>query len=232
MKKSIIALMALAGVAMADTYTSSTPDKSADGAEGNYYGFTLAPKNATFLTNDIPDNISVMTLESITLKSRNNNASDKCPDIKVAVYAYTGNNTTGTYLGVSTNSTGTAAANTTYTLNFSGITINPNERYQFLYVAANADVNTLSTFAGYQAASTSWGTAATNSFSTYIPDGWGTYKSNGINSWEGQYIPVTTVTLSTPDVPEPAPSVPEPATATLSLLALAGLAARRRRASR
>ena len=218
MKKTLIAIVALAGLAMADTYTSSTPDKS---AQGNYYGFTLSPNNGTYLTENIPDGIEEMTLESITLLSRSNVGND-CPDIKVAVYAYTGDGTTGTYLGVSTNSTGTAANNTTYTLNFSGITINPNERYQFLYVTADADVATLSSFAGYQAAAIKWGTSVTNSFSQNIPGGWGTYKSNGINSWEGQYIPVTTVTLSTP-------AVPEPTTATLSLLALAGLAARRRR---
>ena len=224
MKKTLIALFSLVGLAMADTYTSSTPAKSGAGAQGKYFGFTLAPANDTYLTNDIPADIKVLTLESITLLSRSDQI-ESCPDIKVAVYAYTGDHTTGTYLGVSTNSTGTAAADTTYTLNFTGITIDPNERYQFLYVNANADVTTLSTFAGYQAASAQWGTSVTNSFGTNIPAGWGTYKSNGINSWEGQYVPVTTITLS-------APSVPEPATATLSLLALAGLAARRRRASR
>lgn len=37
-----------------------------------------------------------------------------------------------------------------------------------------------------------------------------------------------TITIETPDAPVN-PSVPEPTTATLSLLALAGLAARRRR---
>lgn len=217
MKKTLIAIMALAGLAAAETYTASTPDKN---GQGTYYGFTLAPNNDTYLTNDIPDNISVMTLESITLLSRSN-VGDKCPDVKVAVYAYTADSTTGTYLGVSTNSTGTAADNTTYTLNFSGITINPNDRYQFLYVQANTTED-LTTFVGYQAAAMSWGTSVTNSFSTNIPDGWGTYKNNKFNSWEGQFIPVTTVTLSTP-------AVPEPTTATLSLLALAGLAARRRR---
>jgi len=214
--------MALAGLAAADTYTASTPAKSADGAQGNYYGFTLAFDNSTYLTTDVPADTE-LNLDSITLQSRTGN--NAYGDMKVAVYEYTADSTVGTFLG--TSSTVQYAANTTFTLTFDGITVNSSDRYQFLYVAAATDDSTLSTFEGYQAAAMSWGTSVTNSFSQNIPVGWGTYKSNGINSWEGQYIPVTTVTLSTP-VPS-TPQVPEPTTATLSLLALAGLAARRRR---
>ncbi len=213
MKKTIALLLAAAGFAMADTYTASTPAKS---AQGNYYGFTIAFDNSTYLTTDVPAD-TVLNLDSITLQSRTNQSFD---DMKVAVYTYEGDSTVGTFLG--TSSTVTFATNTTFTLTFDGIQVNSSDRYQFLYVAAGTDDSTLSTFEGYQAAAMAWGTAVTNSFSTQIPGGWGTYKGNGINSWEGNYMPVTTVTLSTP-------VVPEPATATLSLLALAGLAARRRR---
>ncbi len=224
MKKTIIALFALAGVAAADTYTASTPEKSGAGAQGNYYGFTLAFDNSTYLTTNVPADTE-LNLDSITLLSRSDGSAN---DMKVAVYKYDADGTVGTFLG--TSSTVQYAANTTFTLTFDGITVNSSDRYQFLYVAASTDDSTLGTFAGYQAAAMSWGTSVTNSFSQNIPGGWGTYKSNGINSWEGQYVPVTTVTLSTP-VPSipPSPSVPEPTTATLSLLALAGLAARRRR---
>ena len=216
MKKTLIALMALASVAAADTYTSSTPEKT---NKGNYYGFTLAPANSTYLTTDIPAGVTELNLDSITLLTRDGTYST---DMKVAVYAYEGDNTVGTYLG-SSSATGTdVAADTALTLTFSGVTIDPNARYQFLFVKADATDLTLSTFDGYKSAATAWGVSVTNSFTANIPQGWGTYKGNGINSWEGQYVPVTTLTMSTV-------VVPEPATATLSLLALAGLAARRRR---
>ena len=226
MKKTLIALMALASVAAADTYTSSTPGKSADTAQGNYYGFTLSPANTTYLTTDIPAGVTELNLDSMTLLTRSSGNSSV--DMKVAVYAYDGDNTVGTYLGSSSSTGTTIENNATITLNFSGVTIDPTARYQFMFVKAEATDLTLSTFEGYQSASTNWGISVTNSFGAQIPGGWGTYKGNGINSWEGNYVPVTTLTMSTVGAPE-SPVVPEPATATLSLLALAGLAARRRR---
>lgn len=224
MKKTIIAMMALAGVAAAETYTASTPAKSGAGAQGNYYGFTLAFDNATYLTTNVPANQELM-LDSITLQSRSDN--NTATAMKVAVYKYEGDSTTGTFLGTSVTTLEDVAINTTYTLTFEDITVNSSDRYQFLFVQADTTED-LTTFDGYKAAAMSWGTAVTNSFGASIPGGWGTYKSNGLNSWEGQYIPVTTVTLSTPVTPD-TPAIPEPTTATLSLLALAGLAARRRR---
>ena len=218
MKKTLIALMALAGLAAAETYTASTPAKSGTGAQGNYYGFTLTFDNSTYLTTNVPADTE-LNLDSITLQSRSDNSTATA--MKVAVYKYEGDSTTGTFLGTSVTTLADVANDTTYTLTFEDITVNSSDRYQFLFVQADTTED-LTTFAGYQAAAMSWGTSVTNSFSASIPGGWGTYKSNGINSWEGQYIPVTTVTLSTP-------AVPEPTTATLSLLALAGLAARRRR---
>ncbi len=218
MKKTLIALMALASFVAAETYTASTPAKSGSGAQGNYYGFTLSFDNAAFLTTDVPSDTELV-LDSITLQTRSGYATTDA--MQVAVYKYTGDGTTGTFLGVSSTVLQDVATDTTYTLNFEGITVNTSDRYQFLYVQANTTEN-LASFAGYKAAAMAWGTAVTNSFSGQIPSGWGTYKGNGLNSWEGNYLPVTTITLSTP-------AVPEPTTATLSLLALAGLAARRRR---
>ena len=218
MKKTLIALMALAGLAAAETYTASTPAKSGTGAQGNYYGFTLTFDNSTYLTTNVPADTE-LNLDSITLQSRSDNSTATA--MKVAVYKYEGDSTTGTFLGTSVTTLADVANDTTYTLTFEDLTVNSSDRYQFLFVQADTTED-LTTFAGYQAAAMSWGTSVTNSFGASIPGGWGTYKSSGINSWEGQYIPVTTVTLSTP-------AVPEPTTATLSLLALAGLAARRRR---
>ena len=215
MKKTIIVMLALAGLAAADTYTAKTPTPG--NGQGNYYGFTISFDNTTYLTTDVPVN-SILNLDSITLQSRTGGGATE--DMKVAVYEYDKDGTTGTFLG--TSSTVKYANGTTFTLTFNGITVNSSDRYQFLYVKADTTED-LTTFAGYKAAAMSWGTAVTNDFTgERIPQGWGTYTVNTLNGWEGKYIPVTTVTLSTP-------AVPEPATATLSLLALAGLAARRRR---
>lgn len=60
---------------------------------------------------------------------------------------------------------------------------------------------------------------SSGSFAITVPTG----SVEEIRSWTG------VVTADNMANPTPAPSVPEPATATLSLLALAGLAARRRR---
>ncbi|MBR3925951.1 MAG: PEP-CTERM sorting domain-containing protein [Akkermansia sp.] len=218
MKKTLIALMALASFAAAETYTASTPAKSGSGAQGNYYGFTLSFDNAAFLTTDVPSDTGLV-LDSITLQTRSGYATTDA--MQVAVYKYTGDGTTGAFLGVSSTTLQDVAVDSTYTLNFEGIMVNSSERYQFLYVEADTKED-LSYFDGYKAASMAWGTAVTNSFSGQIPSGWGTYKGNALNSWEGMYMPVTTITLSSP-------AVPEPTSASLSLLALAGLAARRRR---
>ena len=218
MKKTLIALMALASFAAAETYTASTPAKSGSGAQGNYYGFTLSFDNAAFLTTDVPSDTELV-LDSITLQTRSGSVTAAA--MKVAVYEYTADYTTGTFLGVSETTLKDVAADTTYTLNFEGITVDSSARYQFLFVDANTTED-LSSFDGYKAAAMAWGVSVTNSFSTQIPGGWGTYKGNGLNSWEGNYVPVTTITLSTP-------AVPEPTTATLSFVALAAMVMRRRR---
>ena len=202
------------------TYTASTPAKSGDGAQGNYYGFTMAFDNTTYLTTDVPAGME-LNLDSITLLTRSSNSTADA--MKVAVYKYEGDNTTGTYLGLSETTLEKVANNTTYTLTFDDIIVNSSDCYQFLFVKADTTED-LTTFEGYKAASMAWGVSVTNSFSQQIPGGWGTYKGNGINSWEGNYVPVTTVTLSVP--------IPEPSTfgllAGLGALALVGTRRRRR----
>ena len=217
MKKYIaIATLLAAGSAFANAeeYTASTPDKT---NQGNYYGFCLAFDNGTLLTTDVPTGVQ-LNLDSITLLTRNDGSTSNM--MKIAVYEYTGDNTTGTFLGSS--SVTTFATDANITLTFDDITVNSSNRYQFLYVKADASAEKLATFNGYKEVAIQWGVAVTDDFSSNIPSGWGTYKSSGINSWEGQYVPVVSFKLST---------IPEPSTfgllAGLGALALVG--ARRRR---
>ena len=63
---------------------------------------------------------------------------------------------------------------------------------------------------------------ASGSFAITLPSD----SIDNIYTWQGE---VTANDIMTASKQEPSPSIPEPTTATLSLLALAGLAARRRR---
>ena len=217
MKKiiSITALLAAGSAfANAEEYTASTPEKT---NQGNYYGFCLAFDNATYLTTDVPAGLE-LNLDSIALQTRSDGSLEK---MKIAVYEYTEDYTTGDFLG--TSSVATFATNTNITLTFNDITVNSSSRYQFLFVKENATAESLATFDGYKTNAMAWGVAVTNGFSASIPKGWGTYKSSGIDSWEGQYIPVVSFTLST---------IPEPSTfgllAGLGALALVGTRRRRK----
>ena len=218
MKKTLITLLALCGVATADTYQSTTSTKS---DQGRFYGFTFAvgtDSTALTTTPTISADVLTLNLDSIELLTRNN---ESYSNVKLAVYEYVSDNTTGTYLGSS--SVESYATNTLTTFEFSDLTINKGTRYQFMFVKADATDSDLTTFDGYKEQSMIWGIATTaDKYAGTLPTGWGIYTNNTINGWSDHRMPVMTVNTS-------APVVPEPTTATLSLLALAGLAARRRR---
>ena len=219
--------MALAGVAVADTYTSSTYKKQDQAAP--HYGFTLAIADSNWVDSTIPTDVTSVQLDSITILTRQ--ANDKVySDIKIAVYEYLEDSNVGTFLGFSSSESFTAETNVEFTFSDS-ITLNPTTRYQFMFVASDSTAESVDTYDEYKTKATQWGLALTNKEGvnvegeyTYsnIPGGWGTYTNGTVNGWQGSYLPVVTIKTST--LP-----VPEPATATLSLLALAGLAARRRR---
>ena len=221
MKKTIIALIALAGVAAADSYTSSTYKKQDQAS--THYGFTIALADSSWVDTTIPTDVTSVQLDSVTLMTRNSGSYN---DIKIAVYEYTSDGNVGDLLGLS--SAASFATNSNVEFTFSGsVTLNPASRYQYMFVSADSTTEDVDTYNEYKAKATSWGLALTNKESdgnayTYanIPSGWGTYTNGTANGWQDMLLPVVTVTTS---------SVPEPTTATLSLLALAGLAARRRR---
>ena len=221
MKKTIIALMALAGMAMASDFSSSITMGNA--GNGGYYGGTVKLTDSFFSTSFSSEEVTelpeILTLNSISFYSRTSgNQGNKT--VYLAVYEYTADSTTGTFVGLSSNTVTANTLNTALTFNFEGITINSNKQYQLLFVNTESTAENVATFDGYKAHATNIGINVHNQGS--LPNGDGTYKSNGINSWEGSFIPKLTIETSVP-------TVPEPTTATLSLLALAGLTARRRR---
>ncbi len=223
MKKTLITLLALVGVAAADTYTSSTYKKQDQAS--THYGFTLAIADSSWVDSTIPTDVTSVQLDSITILTR---LDKSYSDIKIAVYEYLEDGNVGTFLGLS--SSESYATNTNVEFTFSdSITLNPTTRYQFMFVASDSTTESVDTFNEYKTKATQWGLALTNKESvageytqSNIPSGWGTYTNGTVNGWQGSLLPVVTITTSTPNVPEPT-------TATLSLLALAGLAARRRR---
>ena len=224
MKKTLIALMALASVAAADTYTSSTYKKQDQASD--HYGFTLALAESQWVDSTIPTYVTSVYLDSITLQTRNSNNSYS--DIKIAVYEYTADSNVGTFLGLSSTESFVADTNVEFTFDGS-ITLNPTTRYQFMFVASDSTAETVDSYDEYKTKATRWGLALTNKNTVEgeythgnVPQGWGTYTNGTVSGWQAQLLPVVTIATSTP-------IVPEPATATLSLLALAGLAARRRR---
>ncbi len=201
MKKYItLAALLAAGSACANagTATVSTPDKT---NQGSYYGFTLAVGNGTYLEGtDIFSSTETtnVNLDSVSILTRDNNTFG---DAKLAVFTYVGDSNVGTLVGLSDAVTFTT--NTDVEFSFTGTTISVSDRYQYLFVSADTTAGDLTDLASYQAKAMQWGVAVTNGFSADIPQGWGTYKSNGINSWEGQYIPVVDITVSASTIPEP-----------------------------
>ena len=163
--------------------------------------------------------LSSVVLNSVTINNRTDaGGSQTFGSVYLAVYLYSADKTTGTFVGISNNVATNGNLNGSNTFTFSDVTLDPNEQYQYLFVTSN-DTTTLSTFDGYKSVAHQFGLNVANINAT-LPSGDGTYKGSGLNDWEGSYMPNVSVGVSV---------TPEPTTATLSLLALAGLCARRRR---
>ena len=241
MKKTLIALMALVGVATGADYTyNANLIGSEDKASVHGFSFTLTSANiepsseGTPLTSELGN---AVTLNGFTLGDRSNAAGDAVnfgllvldsDDVIVGM----SNETTAPCDGV----------DGVYT--FSGLTINPSVTYNFVCVR---EVLLNSDYVGYtynfvkgenltvdsEAMTITGGLLATG----IAVDLHGDKQTSGlnfstnpnINGYQATWSPILTdIKVSVESIPVP-PAVPEPATATLSLLALAGLAARRRR---
>ena len=213
--------MALAGLAMGSDFTSSITTGNGTVGNGNYYGCTFELRDAfvaTTPTLSTEPTIHVhLTLDSITFYTRTSGTQES-RTAYLALYEYTADNTTGAFVALSSNAVTANALNSEITFNFEDVIIDTTKQYQMLFVDSSSTAENVASFEGYKNHGVSVGINVLQQGS--LTSGDGTYKGTGINSWEGNYIPKVTVKTS---------NIPEPTTATLSLLALAGLAARRRR---
>ena len=242
MKKTIIALMALSNIVMAESYTyKSELLGSLDNATA--HGFTLNINNAT---NIVPANTATpatlegsYTLSKISFTSRVGAANGVSTgefgllvlDSSKKIVGWTSNTQTFT--------SGTTAAEFVYNFTFSNTTIDAASTYTLAAVGTDIIAAAVQ---GYTYTPSN-GQLAVNSDAQTIGGGLkimgvrvdlhNSTNSTGANwvtagnldSEKGTWgVVMNNITLSTPEA-----TVPEPTTATLSLLALAGLAARRRR---
>ncbi len=226
MKKTLVTLLALCSApAYGETYTMTTNAGSSINYAA-YYGWTVKlTDNFLSTTGTTLEATDILTLDSVAVLSRGGGSDvGTLPTAKLAVYQYARDNAVGTFMGLSTNAVTNIHTNEgRNTFTFSGLEITAGQQYQFLFVSQDTTAADLATtgLAGYQAKSGTY--RLTFQKQASLPSGDGTYTNNTINGWQGLGIPDVVYTTSTPT------AVPEPATATLSLLALAGLAARRRR---
>lgn len=244
MKKTVIALLVLAGVAVGEDYTFTTTNEGITGASnfwGNGVALVLDPDaaNSRLTTTVSPDGASMGDFDTVGLSSITINIRDLqgSAGIKLAL-----TNSSGTILTLSDNAV-TAIGKQTWT--FSNTTVSTTDTLYFVYTAIeneNAEVGYTLTTGGDGKVTIDEQTQEVTAISDLIMCGaasladygstdgvptlafLGTNGSRSFDLNDVRYAPyVTVVTTAT---------IPEPATATLSLLALAGLAARRRRASR
>ncbi len=225
MKKTIIALLALGGVVTADetvTYTITTGIKDGDNVGNGYTALTLSLTDVLFNTaNNVLTtasdgstqfNATTVDLNSISFLMRNE--TDTYDDITLTV-----KNSENDVVAVSSASIVTEKYKQEDVFN-SGYYYT-QRALQFTFASEDDQALTI-------------GDTYTLTFSAGVNLRLTSNKSSGITlNATPAYMPanmvITATSVTVPKVTPSSPAVPEPTTATLSLLALVGLAARRRR---
>lgn len=229
MKKTLIALLALGGIAMANTYTGITFSNANTGTGlTSLLGLTFNLKAASSdytVTNTMSDTfpqtltVTEISFDKAFVFNKNNKYGEGISSKDVYLYI---TDESGTILDISSatavsantnaNSTGDAV---TFTLDCDNIQANTNYRAWFMgtdsgyTVESTTGVKTITTTDNLVELRTTKALATTGDLKLLTDASGSTANS----------------TLSNMSIK----AIPEPATATLSLLALAGLAARRRR---
>lgn len=241
MKKTLITLLALSGLALGAEFeyvdtalTLQTNFGLGSTTGGNRYSgirFTVHESTDRYLMSPSVaegDLASTYTLNSISIQFRNDSGTDRIGDGLAMVIT----DTSFQVLGISS----TATAFSTHTLDgytntinyvdvsFSDLTLNSGTQYYAFYVSSA----TLETIVVGDTISAS-DVASVNLMTQGDSDGVFDSPSSdfslmaGLSTRSDNYAPVGAIGITAGVL------IPEPATATLSLLALAGLATRRRR---
>ncbi len=228
MKKTLITLVALSASAFAaytEPWTVST-DKEVNGQDVAN-GFIMKLSDS-FLTSTAPDTVETLGLQAVTLQSSNNGGSFD-NKVKMVIFRRPGADKVGTFVGLSDNVV-TFGTGIDLKFEFTDVSLDKDTQYQFFFVTSNTTADAFSTtennIAAYYGAKASFrfDRATCGVPGAYLPEGDGitwtpaSDGTSGYSGWSGQNNAYVTFTVT-----------PEPATATLSLLALAGLASRRRR---
>ncbi len=239
MKKTLALLLAACSSALAtDSITLSSK------ATGNYnqttHGFYLSLSSDELQTTTSITLPEIATLDSITLKGNNANTGINVT-YGLVVLGYTDNTVLGYSTGTQTSGKNVDTTFSFTTLSGSALTLNTEDTYRFITVSSGVldmFTDTTKTYV-YNAGGTGAATSTIAGNTVTITQGltapgmrWD-YNAGGavddccaifaakLDSGDGAYSPIiTSMSVNL---------IPEPTTATLSLLALAGLAARRRR---
>ena len=230
MKKTLIAMFALAGMAMADSdlaWTVYTTSPTAEGTQSaqNTWGlvFDLSTGTGTRKAVSGSDGYAdqtAFTLQNIKLST--GAGSVECNFVLMGDLTCNPDQAgdVGTVLGFIKSDAVSLAFNTA-TLDFSaqGITLTPNSSYRLFFTTEDysGSIGTQVDLAGNTSFNVKSYTGAKGDDRTHLG-----FLGSGLGPGLAQgESPIAYINLT--------PAVPEPATATLSLLALAGLASRRRR---
>lgn len=200
----------------ATDYTLTVKDQNALNG-GGYNAFMMALNNACFTMTPELVGTTTVTLDNMTIMLRSSGGNSEPSAMKIAIY-----DEAWGFVGLSNEATGSTRGET-YTLSFTNVTLDVDTSYRYVFMSSSVSADQLSEggdpddslqianqIAVYQATGAAAMLYATKNMNTATSEG---------------YVPAVSFSISTPT----SPAVPEPATATLSLLALAGLAARRRR---